>query len=359
MRMMRTITRLFILTALACSSLFIQAQDIHFSQFYSAPLLLNPAMTGNVSESYRFSFTYRNQWASIPAPYSTVAASFDMSVLGCQLGMDHVGVGAAIFNDRSGDGRLNNLSSMISLAYHKGLDQNRRYMLSAGGQVGFTQKTLSITDLLFESQINENLEFDPTLPNLEPFQSNTLNYVDIRVGGMFTGSPTDNVNFYVGGAYNHLTKPRETFLVEEINVGDFNVLDPRLVFHGGGTFFITDNFNISPSALYQNQGAATEIVFGSAFGFQFDSGNRYRRNSGSESGVYLGAWMRYPPTGADAVIAVLGVDFNNFRFGFSYDINISPLREASLSQGGVELALSFSGRTAECNRSTPTYCPRF
>ncbi len=41
------------------------AQDPRFSQFFSAPQLLNPALTGVFDGEYRVNINYRNQWNSI------------------------------------------------------------------------------------------------------------------------------------------------------------------------------------------------------------------------------------------------------------------------------------------------------
>ncbi len=360
--MIKIFTRLFIGLLLLSTAQNLLAQDIHFSQFYSSPLTLNPAMTGNIAEHFRANFTYRNQWASIPAPYSTVAASVDASLLGCQLGVDHVGVGLAIYNDRSGDGTLNDVTALASVAYHKGIDSERKYMLSLGGQVGFTQKSIDITKLFFESQIQAGLQPDLSAPNMEPFQNNNFNYVDFRAGGLFTGAPSPDVNFYLGLGYFHLTKPTETFLDPDLESTADKVLDPRLVVHGGGSFFVNEQFSLSPSALFMSQTGARDVVAGLAAGYHFDQGgSRYRRSRGGSrasadaSAIYLGAWYRLQ----DAVIVNIGVDYQRFKFGFSYDINISDLRTASLGQGALELTLSYSNILTECRRRTPTYCPRF
>lgn len=57
----------------------VQAQDIHFSQFYMAPLFLNPAMTGVMNCNHRVIANYRNQWASIlrSNAYNTYNVSYD------------------------------------------------------------------------------------------------------------------------------------------------------------------------------------------------------------------------------------------------------------------------------------------
>ena len=239
---MKVFTKLFVVLGLLVACQFSKAQDIHFSQFYASPLLLNPARTGNVAESWRGSVIYRNQWASIPAPYSTIGASFDISVLGCQLGVDHVGVGLALFNDRAGDGNLNDFTGLFSLAYHKGLDKERRYMLSLGGALGFKQKSVDFTSLLFQSQITSDFEFDPALPNGEPVDQGTFNYLDFRAGGLITAAFSPTASVYFGGAYYHFSKPRETFLLEDgvVSVNP-NLLDPRLVAHFGGFFLCNRN----------------------------------------------------------------------------------------------------------------------
>ncbi|HMZ89019.1 MAG TPA: type IX secretion system membrane protein PorP/SprF, partial [Chitinophagales bacterium] len=47
------------------------AQDIHFSQFFAAPILVNPANTGNFIGSARIGLNYRDQWGSVTIPYRT------------------------------------------------------------------------------------------------------------------------------------------------------------------------------------------------------------------------------------------------------------------------------------------------
>lgn len=353
---MKTLTRLLTVVLLVVGIQMTNAQDIHFSQFYASPLTLNPAMTGNLNGSYRAALIYRNQWSSIPAPYSTIAASFDMPVVRGIFGTDHVGAGLALYNDRAGDGNLSNLSVMLSGAYHKALDREGRYFVSVGGQFGYVQKSVDFLKLLFESQI-ENFEFNTNAPNGEPIQDNFFNYFDVRVGGLVTASVNDYVSLYAGGAYFHLTKPQENFLdLTQIPDGERNFLDARLSFNVGATVMVTDKFSISPSGLFMSQTGNRELSAGAAFGYHFNQGSRYRRGSTQDnSAVYLGGWYRF----GDAISLLLGVDFKSFKFGFSYDVNISDLDIASLNQGGVELSLIYIGPLNEKTSKQPLYCPRF
>ncbi len=45
------------------------AQDLHFSQYFNSPFLVNPANTGFIPDGeYRLGINYRNQWASLGNP---------------------------------------------------------------------------------------------------------------------------------------------------------------------------------------------------------------------------------------------------------------------------------------------------
>ena len=57
---------------------------------------------------------------------------------------DYLGGGLAIYNDRSGDGNLANLTALASLAYHKFLGANENVSLSVGLQGGYTQKSIDL-----------------------------------------------------------------------------------------------------------------------------------------------------------------------------------------------------------------------
>ena len=59
-----------------------KAQDLHFSQYFNAPLLINPANTGFAPDvDYRVGINYRNQWASItPNPYKTMGVWGDVQL---------------------------------------------------------------------------------------------------------------------------------------------------------------------------------------------------------------------------------------------------------------------------------------
>lgn len=344
---MKRLVQLIVFVLLGTGAL--SAQDIHFSQFYASPITLNPAMTGMMNGCYRGAVNFKNQWASIPAPYTTIAASYDMPLLRGVIGSDYIGVGFLVFNDQAGYGDLNNLTAMASLAYHKAFDRDARYVLSLGGQAGLVHKSVDFAQLIFEQQILQATgsglpaeEFQ----NWEAVEESAFNYFDVRVGGMLTASPTNSFSLYLGGSVYHLTEPGETFLNSATNF-----LDQRMVFHGGATIRPSKAFSISPSAIYMQQSTATETVIGANLGYHFDDG------LSDNTAIYFGASYRL----GDAVIPLLGIEYNDFKFGLSYDITVSDLAEASVGQGGIELSMVYESFCSPPSRRSypPVHCPRF
>lgn len=59
---------------------YVHAQDIHFSQYYSAPLTINPALTGGFAGDYRAGVNYRSQWVSVTVPYRTFDIYGDLNL---------------------------------------------------------------------------------------------------------------------------------------------------------------------------------------------------------------------------------------------------------------------------------------
>ena len=95
------------------------AQDIHFSQFYSSPLNLNPAMTGVMNCTDRFTLNYRNQWASVlkSNAFNTFSVSYDRkNTVGRY---DYWGFGVNIWGDRAGDVDFSTISPLLALSYSK------------------------------------------------------------------------------------------------------------------------------------------------------------------------------------------------------------------------------------------------
>ncbi|PZP41957.1 MAG: hypothetical protein DI598_17590, partial [Pseudopedobacter saltans] len=61
--------------------IYANAQDPHFSQYFAAPMTINPALTGKFDGDFRANVNFRNQWSSIDNGYKTFTGSVDMPIL--------------------------------------------------------------------------------------------------------------------------------------------------------------------------------------------------------------------------------------------------------------------------------------
>ncbi len=124
------------------------AQDLRFSQFFNTPLSTNPANTGFLpSSDYRLGAHYREQWASIPVPYTTMSVYGDFQVLRNLISTGWFGVGGLIFQDMAGSGTLRSTKTYASVAYHQMLGNVS--LLSAGFNMGFVGKRVNTANLRF------------------------------------------------------------------------------------------------------------------------------------------------------------------------------------------------------------------
>ena len=325
------------MSAMLLSALGSSAQDAHFTQYFSSPLTLNPALTGLTNCDLRVAGNYRNQWSSVSTPYTTASLSYDMSLLkGKFTNGDRIGLGVMALYDKSGTGALTNMTFAVSAAYHKAFggsfdNMSRNHTLSIGVQGGLVQKTIDRSKLVFGNQFDAGTgTFSGPMTDLTG--NNDVNYADFAAGITYTGRVTERTTAYAGFSTYHLTTPTESFLGS-----DSSRIHRRYTGFLGGSFQLNENIYLYASSLYQNQAKAQELVFGSAVGFVLNPG--FDPEFQRPTVFYTGAWYRVN----DAFCPYVALDFKKATLGFSYDVNISNLAPATGNNGAYELSLIYNG----------------
>lgn len=323
-------------------SLATQAQDIHFSQFYNAPLNLNPANTGAFDGNYRFGANYREQWKSVTVPYKTFSAWADFSLISRHHRRSFPSFGLVIDRDKAGDGNLSTTKVMGSFAYHTALDRHRYHMLAVGVQFGAIQKSIDWQFLYFNNQWNDQ-KFDNAIPNNEPYTKEKISYTDIELGANFSSEVDKTFNWYAGLSTYHLIKPQESFY------SNINHLGVRPVFNGGANFKASRNIYVHPSFEYMNQKNASEMLVGSLASYNLEYvGNGYDK-------VFAGIFYRVK----DAIIPVVGYQMNNWKLTMNYDVNVSQLKPFSHGRGAIEISIIYIGAMSKQTHTLTMPCPRF
>ena len=307
-----------------------KAQDIHFSQFFTSPLLLNPANTGFFNCDYRFTANYRSQWHSVTVPYNTFAASGDLRLVKGKNGKDLLGVGTVLSADKAGDSQFSTTQGGIALAYNYNLDRFGIQYFGGGLLLSYNSSTINYSAL----------KFSTPEPN---FFATSLNYVDLSAGLAWHYIPDHENNFSFGGSVYHINNPRKSFFANNLSR-----LPTKYVLNMDMELRATNRVEFYPKAMFEVQGGNQELVFGSS------ARAKLGKLSDSRYGMYLGLWYRWN----DAAIIFTRFDIDNLSFSFSYDMNVSQLREVSEIKGGPELSVIYIGCIPSFSRKT-VYCPRF
>ncbi|MBP9739487.1 MAG: PorP/SprF family type IX secretion system membrane protein [Chitinophagaceae bacterium] len=325
---------------LGCS--FVQAQDPHFSQFFASPLTLNPAFTGKFNGTVRVAGNYRNQWPEINRAYVTNTASVDFQIMQKNIGYtDTWGVGMMAYSDASANGAVKFNYASVSTAFHKGLDEDGYSQIGVGFQATYANMLINTTSLKFEDQLTTAGFTGVTSEIFSNPAALKSNYIDLNAGVLYTGSSNDRNNYYLGVSMYHITRPKQVF------TGANYLLNSRTTIHGGGYFGIGSTTTLHVSALHSMQGGANETVLGTALQFNVSGEGAEKPTS-----FYAGSWLRFK----DAIIPYIGLEFDDFRFGATYDINTSSLKTASVNRGGIEISLIYIRRP---NTDKYIHCPKF
>jgi type IX secretion system PorP/SprF family membrane protein len=326
-----TIACMGLIAVLALNVESARAQDVHFTQFNAAPLIVNPAFTGNFSGQWRAAAIYRDQWRSIPAPFVTYGASLDMPLVQDLTIDDYLAGGIQLYNDKAGDGNLSNFTGMLSLAYHKflGRAQDPNMSLSVGFQGGYTSKSIDLSKLYFEEEYY-NGEFLPGTGIDRLNLNNKTNYWIVNAGIGWSHSLGERFGYAIGLGANNLNQPRESFRKQENSEVGLGI---RYTGQVGAIAYVSDKFSLRPAVLYQTQATAYELVAGNEF--HCIVGDPEVRSMATA--IFLGGWYR----NNDAAMVSAGVEFKGMRIGVSYDYTISDLQGATNGNGGFEISLRY------------------
>lgn len=312
------------------------SQSYHFSQFFSTPLLTNPANTGYMDGPTRFSSNLRSQ-GSMSNGFFTGYVSAEVNPLRNQLAMGYrAGIGVYAMNDRSLSGALQTNTIGLSAAYHVGLDTYGEQSIGLGVQGTYNQRRIDYSRLTFENQFGAN-GYDGSMPVGEPLDVDSRSFFDVNAGISYHVAHQYQ-RFFIGGAVYNILRHKENLLAEDFT------MPMRFTVQSGFQLSLNDYESIYASITGMTQAKTTEITLGGAYGFKLDEK--------FENELIGGLWYRYK----DAMIPYLGFMRTGFQVGLSYDYTTSAQKAGSQIKNAFELTLLY--RAAD-KRELKTVIPWF
>ncbi|MCK4748358.1 MAG: PorP/SprF family type IX secretion system membrane protein [Bacteroidales bacterium] len=326
------------LTFLIISHIFllaesIQAQDVSFSQMYSNRLYLNPAFAGVEQDVRRISLNYRNQWPGIGNSFVSYSASYDQYMEPL-----HGGVGFRVFNDKQGDGAMQEFSLSMDYSYH--LKISRKLSLNAGFEASFVQKSLETSGFILGDMIDP-LTGNPDIQSLEAYHNDKVSYPDFAVGlsGFYE-------NYYGGISISHILKPSQT---SSSNI--YSRIPRKVIAYAGSMIPIYEKklgkevLQLSPNIIYQQQMNFSQIYYGleAVIKDQLITGIWIRQNFG----------VRF-----SSLIFSLGYITNSYRMRYSYDQKLSSPTIQLPNLGAHEISFILTLESVKKIRHQAIKCPK-
>lgn len=313
--------------------------DPHFTQNYTYPMYINPAMAGGSDGDYRASAIYRSQWGNVTNPYRTAGFSFD------QRTNKNIALGVSLQNQSAGDGGFNYFNAAASIAYTGvkfGQGDNNHIVFAM--QFGVINRSVDQSKFKWGEQWNPITGYNANDPTSETFSATAATTLDINAGALYYNSDLNRkANAFAGFSTYHLNKPKDPIISTGGNT-ELNTIPMRYVVHGGVSINISDRARIIPHALYMRQGTASEKMFGTYLQY----------NVNEETDLMIGGYYRFK----DAIAPYIGFDWKNFVVGISYDANTSKLGSMSGNVNSFELSFSFIKRSKIKSIVDFIPCPR-
>jgi len=297
-------------------------QDYIYSQFYNAPIYLNPALTGQFEGDIRISALYRNQWTGLSGDFSYMNASADLN-----LQKINSGIGLVFNRSSEGTAYLQKNNIALSYSYIIGGDD---YTLSFGLQGGITNQKLNWDRLVFGDQIDVTAGIIPgIISGAERPNVDSRFYFDAAAGSNLVYK-----NFMIGVGLHHLNRPDESLAGYQA----------RLPMRISGNLsyklaLVPDQYDrdgsyLIPSIVAYKQQNVTSFSIGTQFKY---------------AGINAGIWYRNDgnSAGNDAIVFSVIFDIFNrrtngekFRIGVSHDATTSKINYTNTG-GTSEIGLGY------------------
>lgn len=315
----------------------LSAQDIHYSQFYNAPMNLNPALTGIFQGDTRLMTNYRRQWNPV-VDYMTVTGVADMKFYPQAPRPGFFSGGLTFHYDRAGISPLQLIHLGLSGSYTRQLSNHA--FLTLGASMSGNQRGFKLNGFTFDQQFDPDLGvFDPGRGTGESFNSINRLFLDFGTGINFRLQSLSNRELVdeqlkrnkldIGVGLFHLTRPDQSFYE-----GYKSPLMMRISPYLAGTLQLSKDVDFVGNFNVQIQGPYREWLAMGGLKLHLE------RTPGKQFALQPAIGYRFNEFG-DAYYPALDVFYNSWRLGLSWDVNVSGFSTATNRNGGPELSLQY------------------
>jgi type IX secretion system PorP/SprF family membrane protein len=328
MRSALYISRSLFVVLQACMSVQLWSQDVHATQFFNTPYLINSGLVGEFEGQQRYMLYQRTQWKSITVPYKSFAVSGEARLVNLQkwaAAIPKFHAGVVLQTDRAGDSRFRTTGVLLQLGYPLNIEE---WQCTPGLGIGLLSMSIDRSALYFDRNWNGQV-FDPNSNTGETVYNDGFTRPQFNAGVSFKKNTASDRMVFGIGLFNS-QRPNQNFIS-----GAEIQLQRRLSIHGQWQHRINSLWQLEPLVLVMTQGPYRSINPGIRIFYNAQS-------PGIRSELYAGFMGRTQ----DAGNIIAGVQYDQWDIGLSYDINWSQLEVASRGRGGLELTAIYTIPTA-------------
>lgn len=301
-----------------------RSQDPVTTQFFNAPLAVNPTFAAEGTADFQVFSNFRQQWFGSSASYNTAITSFYGSLLSVERrSAGNLGIGGMFMTDQSLQGAYKTAYASLDLAYLLSLDDAGKSRLGVGLAGIYGNRRIDFSQLTFISQFSSR-GFNTALPTGENALANMSKYFSVGAGILFTHH-LDGYLIKVGAGGYHFNTPRQT-LVSDV----YEQIPTRYTAHGSVTTELNSQVSINLCAIYQSQATNSFFSGGAIFGY---------KPAGEEGSLSIDIGTFYRNT--KTLSPYLGLKFNKLNAGLSYDLNLDNTGLGLNSMRAWELGVRF------------------
>jgi type IX secretion system PorP/SprF family membrane protein len=334
-----TLMKKILLIFLTTLSGTLLAQDPQLSQYYQAPLYLNPAFAG-VTPQHRAVVNHRVQWPSLPQAFATYMFSYDLFIPELRSGF-----GVLFSTDKMGSAGWR--TTNFNFLYSYKLKLSEKFVFAPAVSFGYGTNGLDRSRLI----LGDQLRYDGETADVELRKLGRMGYFDFTSGFLLYSRKA-----WLGGSFSHMNEPNLSVLNETSR------LPMKTAIHAGFRFDLSANTRtgraayFTPSLMYRTQGPSFS---------QFDFSLNYHVDPVSVGLAYRGKFFKKSVINSmenDAMVFFLGLYLKQFHVGYSYDFTVSELQTSS--GGAHELSIVWEFMTKPANRAVKQKyklipCPTF
>lgn len=286
---------------------------------------------------YRFNANYRDQWRSVTVPFQTLSVSAEVKNV-----YKNLSVGLILMNDVVGDGKFRTIEVVPSASYAINLSSDSSHVIRPAVQMGLNYRQFDSEAFYFDSQWN-GVFFDQNLPANEVFQTERKGNFTLGIGATYEYIQSPRKRLVAGLGLFNINRPNQGFFGETI------MRERRLNLFTRVHYEIGFDWDIIPSMQLNFQGTYRELIIGSQVRYILVD------RLGDYKAIYFGGYLR----GGDAGYLMVGMDYQNWWGGISYDLNFSKLYVASSARGGLELSLRYIIKSVKKRDIFYRVCPDY